>query len=166
GAEIARSLGLVLMTRLTSEPARYSAEGDGGGGFGGLRGRRLRWAWWGHGNSFPAMASGGVRPELFSLHSPEGREAEGRLRVNESSPRCSFRRKLVRQLRPLLQDQLAHGATHLHAFGREQLHVDPFLLLGCKDLPSDDAELIRALVGQRHGLALLGAFRCLGDPHP
>src|SRR5262245_8038354 len=94
------------------------------------------------------------------------REAEVRLRINESSLRCSFRRKLVRQLRPLLQDQLAHGATHLHAFGREQLHVDPFLLLGCKDLPSDDAELIRALVGQRHGLALLGAFRCLGDPHP
>src|SRR5262249_60071905 len=65
----------------------------------------------------------------------------------------------VRQLRPLLQDQLAHAATHLHAFGREQLDVDPFLLLGCKDLPSDDAELIRALVGQRHGLALLSAFR-------
>jgi hypothetical protein len=46
-----------------------------------------------------------------------------------------------------LQDQLANGVADLQPFGRQQLHVEPFLLFGCKDLSIDDAKVIRALLG-------------------
>jgi hypothetical protein len=54
----------------------------------------------GHGQLTPSYGrpGGGVRPELFSLHSPEGRETEARLRISEpcitralvSAPACAL----------------------------------------------------------------------------
>jgi hypothetical protein len=47
----------------------------------------------------------------------------------------------------ILQDQFANGGADLQPFGCEQLHVEPFLLLGCKDLPIDVGSYMRFLGG-------------------